>query len=90
MHFLLALLALAFSPLWEQVPFSGFGLMARVLATIAFSRLLRVACFMSTVLPNPQTGCYTRRFPPVPDNTWDLIKAGYTTIRGAFAQYKHM
>ena len=82
-HFLLALLLLPFSVLWEQVPFSGFGLMSRVVATIAASRLLRVVCFMSTVLPNPQPGCYQRRFPPVPDSTWEIIKAGYTTIRGA-------
>jgi len=65
-----------------QVSFSGFGLMSRVVATIAASRLIRVVCFMSTVLPNPKPGCYSRRFPPVPDSAWGIIKAGYTTIRG--------
>mmetsp|Transcript_14735 Transcript_14735/g.36745 ORF Transcript_14735/g.36745 Transcript_14735/m.36745 type:complete len:387 (-) Transcript_14735:193-1353(-) len=81
-HFLGALLALAFSPLWDQVPFSGFGLMSRAVLTIAASRVLRMACFMCTVLPNPQPGCYARRFPPVPATAWETIKAGYTTIRG--------
>ncbi|KAG1676519.1 hypothetical protein FOA52_000062 [Chlamydomonas sp. UWO 241] len=83
MHFLLAMLALAFSVLWEQVPYSGFGIFSRILATFALSRSLRVVCFMSTVLPSPRPGCYLTRFPPVvPDTVWGLIKAGYTTIRG--------
>ncbi|KAL6753412.1 PAP2 superfamily C-terminal-domain-containing protein [Haematococcus lacustris] len=82
LHFLAVLLALAFSGLWEQMPFSGFGLMSRVVLTIACSRVLRMACFMTTVLPNPQPGCYARRFGPVPDSAWGIIKAGYTTLRG--------
>ncbi|GFR39788.1 hypothetical protein Agub_g273 [Astrephomene gubernaculifera] len=81
-HFLLALLALAFSGTWDQVPYSGFGLMSRVVLTHCVSRLLRMACFLSTVLPNPRPGCYRRRFPPPPDGLWETIKAGYTTIRG--------
>ncbi|GAX85052.1 hypothetical protein CEUSTIGMA_g12472.t1 [Chlamydomonas eustigma] len=80
--FLVALLALAFSVLWDQVPYSGFGIMSRVMATMAASRSLRVACFMSTVLPNPHPGCYQLRFPPVPDTVWETVMAGYTTIRG--------
>ncbi|GIL63458.1 hypothetical protein Vafri_17498 [Volvox africanus] len=82
LHFLGAQLALAFSVLWDQVPYSGFGIMARVVLTVAASRVLRMACFMATVLPNPRPGCYRRRFPPVPPGLWDTIKLGYTTIRG--------
>lgn len=65
-----------------QVPYSGFGMMSRVLLSVACSRVLRVACFMCTVLPNPIPGCYARRFPPPPDTVWATIRAGYTTIRG--------
>ncbi|EFJ40148.1 hypothetical protein VOLCADRAFT_121755 [Volvox carteri f. nagariensis] len=82
LHFLAALLMLAFSVLWNQVPYSGFGIMSRVVLTVAASRVLRMACFLSTVLPNPRPGCYRRRFPPVPEGLWDTIKLGYTTIRG--------
>ncbi|KAG2448945.1 hypothetical protein HYH02_005702 [Chlamydomonas schloesseri] len=82
LHFLAALLALAFSVLWDQVPYSGFGIFSRAVLTIAASRVLRMACFMCTVLPNPRPGCYGRRFPPVPATVWETIKAGYTTIRG--------
>jgi hypothetical protein len=32
--------------------------MARFSMTICISRLLRTACFMSTVLPSPTLGCY--------------------------------
>jgi DNA mismatch repair protein MutS2 len=56
--------------------------MSRVVLTIAFSRVLRIACFMTTVLPNPVPNCYNRRFPPVPRGAWAVIKAGYTHIRG--------
>eukprot|EP00198_Chlamydomonas_reinhardtii_P000275 XP_001689610.1 predicted protein [Chlamydomonas reinhardtii] len=82
LHFLAALLALAFSVLWDQVPYSGFGMFSRVVLTIAASRVLRMACFMCTVLPNPRPGCYSRRFPPVPATAWETVMAGYTTIRG--------
>ena len=41
-----------------QHPFSGFGMMARYSLTICLSRILRVVCFMSTVLPSPRPGCY--------------------------------
>lgn len=82
LHFLAALLMLAFSVLWDQVPYSGFGIMARVVLTVACSRVLRMACFMSTVLPNPRSGCYRRRFPPPPTGLWNTLQMGYTTIRG--------
>eukprot|EP00983_Pelagomonas_calceolata_P062518 1147333-Pelagomonas_calceolata.AAC.3 len=65
------------------MPYSGFGLFARVALTICFSRIIRVAAFMCTILPNPKPGCYLRRFPPLPPTTWEIIKAGYTTIRCA-------
>jgi DNA mismatch repair protein MutS2 len=72
----------SFTVVSVQVPYSGFGLMSRVVLTIAFSRVLRIACFMTTVLPNPVPNCYNRRFPPVPRDAWAVIKAGYTHIRG--------
>ncbi len=56
--------------------------MSRVVLTVCCSRVLRMACFMCTVLPNPRPGCYRRRFPPVPAGLWDTIRAGYTAIRG--------
>lgn len=64
------------------MPYSGFGVMARFSATIALGRLLRVACFMTTVLPNPRPGCYRRRFPPPPDSAWEALRVGFTTLRG--------
>eukprot|EP00201_Polytomella_parva_P024328 CAMPEP_0175048062 /NCGR_PEP_ID=MMETSP0052_2-20121109/5959_1 /TAXON_ID=51329 ORGANISM="Polytomella parva, Strain SAG 63-3" /NCGR_SAMPLE_ID=MMETSP0052_2 /ASSEMBLY_ACC=CAM_ASM_000194 /LENGTH=350 /DNA_ID=CAMNT_0016312041 /DNA_START=395 /DNA_END=1447 /DNA_ORIENTATION=- len=77
------MIVLAFSVLWKQMPYSGFGSMSRVLLTVAASRVLRVACFMGTVLPSTWPGCYTRRFPSVvPVGWWPLIKAGYTELRG--------
>lgn len=56
--------------------------MTRFCATIAAGRLLRVACFMTTVLPNPRPGCYKRRFPPPPESTWEMLRVGFTTLRG--------
>jgi hypothetical protein len=56
--------------------------MARWCAAIAAGRSIRVACFMTTVLPNPRPGCYSRRFPPPPDSAWESLKIGFTTLRG--------
>ncbi len=56
--------------------------MSRVVLTICCSRILRMACFMVTVLPNPVPNCYVRRFPPVPRTAWGIIRAGYTQLRG--------
>jgi hypothetical protein len=65
-----------------QIPYSGFGVMSRFCASIAVGRLIRVACFLSTVLPNPRPGCYARRFPPPPDSAWEALRIGFTTLRG--------
>jgi hypothetical protein len=70
------------SPTLRQVPYSGFGLMARWCASIACGRLLRVACFLTTVLPSPRPGCYSRRFPPPPDTLKETLRVGFTTLRG--------
>jgi hypothetical protein len=56
--------------------------MARWCAAIAGGRLIRVACFMTTVLPNPRPGCYSRRFPPPPESAWESLRVGFTTLRG--------
>ncbi|KAI8472650.1 MAG: hypothetical protein J3K34DRAFT_413171 [Monoraphidium minutum] len=81
-EFLAAVLAVAFSVAWDQIPYSGFGVMARFSLTITLGRLLRVACFMTTVLPSPRPGCYSRRFPPPPDGAWEMLRVGFTTLRG--------
>lgn len=80
--FLLALLALPFSVLWDQVPYSGFGMMSRVLTALGVGRLLRVACYMCTVLPSAIPRCYQRRFPPVPGTFWGVVRVGFSTLRG--------
>lgn len=81
-HFLGVLLFLAFSPLYNQTPYSGFGIMSRALLTCSLSRIIRVACFCSTVLPPCWPGCYRRRFPPPPEDWWTMIKIGFTALRG--------
>ncbi|WIA17126.1 hypothetical protein OEZ85_014019 [Tetradesmus obliquus] len=82
MHFLGCVLCLAFSVAWEQHPYSGFGVMARFSLTICFSRILRTASFMCTVLPSPRPGCYRRRFPPPPDSVSGIIWVGIRELRG--------
>lgn len=57
-------------------------MMARFCATIALGRWLRIACFLTTVLPSPRPGCYARRFPPPPDSAWETLKVGLLTLRG--------
>eukprot|EP00803_Ostreobium_quekettii_P003749 evm.model.scf_156.15 EVM.evm.TU.scf_156.15 scf_156:117852-121906(+) len=81
-QFLGVILALAFSVLWDQVPYSGFGMMARVVLTICLSRIVRTVCFLVTVLPNPRMGCYSSRFPPVPSSTWDFVQIGFRKMMG--------
>jgi len=71
--FLFAFLAVAVSPLWDQVPYSGFGIASRMTLTMALSRLIRCACFMSTILPNPRPGCYRRKYPRLPDSAWEVL-----------------
>lgn len=65
-----------------QVPYSGFAMMTRVAACIAISRIIRTIAFLLTVLPNPRTGCYNRRFPAVPDTWWGFWKVGFGQMRG--------
>jgi DNA mismatch repair protein MutS2 len=81
-HFLCAALALAFSVAWDQVPFSGFGMMSRFFAATVVGRLVRVAAFCATVLPNPRPGCYARRFPPPPGDAWGVLREGFKQLRG--------
>jgi DNA mismatch repair protein MutS2 len=81
-HFLCAALFLAFSVAWDQVPFSGFGMMSRFFATMVVGRLVRVAAFCATVLPNPRPGCYARRFPPPPADAWGVLREGFQQLRG--------
>lgn len=81
-HFLLVIISLALSVLWDQVPYSGFGMMSRVVLTICISRSIRTICFMVTILPSPKKNCYMRRFPAVPDNWIEFIKVGFKEMRG--------
>ncbi|KAL3155537.1 hypothetical protein ABBQ38_011089 [Trebouxia sp. C0009 RCD-2024] len=81
-HKLVSLIALAFSVLWDQVPYSGFAMMTRVAACIGISRTIRTIAFMLTVLPSPRPGCYDRRFPPVPDSWTEYLKIGFGDMRG--------
>jgi uncharacterized membrane protein YgcG len=81
-HFLCAALSLAFSVAWDQVPYSGFGMMSRFFATTVVGRLVRTAAFCATVLPNPQPGCYRRRFPPPPETLAGLVREGFRQLRG--------
>ncbi|GMH32608.1 hypothetical protein BSKO_00442 [Bryopsis sp. KO-2023] len=81
-HFLGAAVGLSVSPLWDQVPYSGFGMMSRFLLTICLSRIVRTVCFLATVLPSPRPGCFMRRFPPTPDNWWEFVKIGFSQMKG--------
>ena len=49
----------------------------RFVACVAYARAIRTVAFLLTVLPNPRPGCYSRRFPPVPDNVADLLRIGF-------------
>jgi len=80
LSFLLVFLATLLSPLWDQVPFSGFAMASRMLLTIAVSRMLRCACFMATILPNPRPDCYRRKFPPVPGTTWETLTYPFSHV----------
>jgi len=61
---------------------SGFAMAAQVAATVALSRAIRTASFISTILPNPRFHCYYRKFPPVPDNWLDFVRVGFSRMRG--------
>ncbi|DBA96869.1 hypothetical protein WJX82_005400 [Trebouxia sp. C0006] len=81
-HKLVSLIALAFSVLFDQVPYSGFAMMTRVAACIAICRTIRTIAFMLTVLPSPRPGCYSRRFLPVPDTWGEYLSIGFGELRG--------
>ncbi|KAF6255128.1 hypothetical protein COO60DRAFT_1702962 [Scenedesmus sp. NREL 46B-D3] len=69
MHFLGCVLCLAFSVAWNQPDH-------------LFSRILRTASFMCTVLPSPRPGCYRRRFPPPPATWSGIVWVGIRELRG--------
>lgn len=78
---LVALILLGVSVLFDQVPFSGFGMMTRAIHTITVTRVIRTVAFMLTVLPSQRPGCYGRRFPPVPSSLWRFLVIGFTKLR---------
>lgn len=84
MHWLLySFVSLCLSVIWDQVPFSGFGMAARFMDAIAWTHALRTIAFMITVLPNPRPGCYIANFPPVPSTVWEFIQIGFSAKRGS-------
>jgi len=84
MHWLLySFVCLCISVAWDAVPYSGFGIGARFMDTIAWSHLIRTFAFMITILPNPRPGCYKANFPPVPSSIWEFIKIGFGAKRGS-------
>ena len=78
---LVALIALGFAAVFDAVPFSGFGMCTRFVACVVYARAIRTVAFMLTVLPNPRPGCYTRRFPPVPDTVAEWLHIGFAKMR---------
>ena len=83
MHFLLySFVLLCLSVIWDQVPFSGFGIATRLIDTISWTHALRTVAFMVTVLPNPQLHCYERNFPPMPSSVLEFIAIGFGKKRG--------
>ena len=84
MHILLyAFVGLCLSVIWDQVPYSGFGMGARFMDVITWTHWLRTAAFMITVLPNPKPHCYYKNFPPVPSSVWEFIAIGFGKKRGS-------
>lgn len=84
MHWLLySFVAMCLSVMWDQVPYSGFGMAARFMDTIAWTHALRTVAFMVTVLPNPRRGCYATNFPPVPKTIAEFIAVGFSAKRGS-------
>mmetsp|Transcript_298 Transcript_298/g.861 ORF Transcript_298/g.861 Transcript_298/m.861 type:complete len:244 (-) Transcript_298:305-1036(-) len=78
---LIALILLGVSVLFDQVAFSGFGMMTRAIHTITVTRIIRTGAFMCTVLPSQRPGCYERRFPPVPKSWTKFFVIGFTKMR---------
>lgn len=66
-----------------QVPYSGFGIAARALATHTVVRVVRTAAFLAVVLPNSRnSSCYAERFPPVPQGWMEYVLTGVSTLKG--------
>jgi DNA mismatch repair protein MutS2 len=78
---LVALIALGFAAVFDAVPYSGFGMCNRFVACVAYARAIRTVAFLLTILPNPRPGCYSRRFPPVPDTWADFLRVGFGRMR---------
>jgi len=78
---LVALIALGFAAVFDEVPYSGFGMCTRTVACIACARAIRTAAFMLTVVPSPRPGCYAGRFPPVPDTALEFFHIGFAKLR---------
>ncbi|CAI5468490.1 unnamed protein product [Closterium sp. Yama58-4] len=63
MHdFIMLFMLLAFSVLAGAIPGPGMALGSRYVFTIGLSRILRVATFVSTILPAPRPWCAESRF----------------------------
>ena len=56
--------------------------MSRFVLTLVLSRIVRIICFLLTVLPSPKPGCYLRRFPPVPSSWTEFIRVGFREMMG--------
>ena len=78
---LVALIALGFAAVFDEVPYSGFGMMTRTVVCIGGARAIRTGAFMLTVIPSPRPGCYEGRFPPVPDTWREYLAIGFGKIR---------
>lgn len=80
---LVALVLLGFSAVFDEVPFSGFGMCTRTVVTIMGARMIRTVAFCCTVLPSPRPGCFDRRFPPVPDTWAEFFAIGFSKMRSS-------
>lgn len=81
LQLLVALILLGTSVLFDQVAFSGFGMMTRAIHTITVSRVIRTVAFMCTVIPSQRPGCFERRFPSVPSSWTQFLIIGFTKMR---------
>ncbi len=50
---------------------------------IIIARSIRTVAFMLTVLPSQRPGCYSRRFPPVPDTWREFLVIGFGRLRSS-------
>ena len=65
------------------MPYSGFGMATRSIWCIIIARSIRTVAFMLTVLPSQRPGCYSRRFPPVPDTWREFLVIGFGHLRSS-------